>query len=156
LEACVQKVLAFERFYSRRLREATKAMLVTETTVLRMSVFRELMDGPCTASWLCWRLGVDPGQLSRTLSVLELEGHIIAHVSPTDRRRRDIELTRWGARVARGLEEFRAERIRQTLEELPRKQQQRLVNAMRVILEIFERDALTNLLDRAREEPVSR
>jgi hypothetical protein len=42
----------------------------------------------------------------------------------------------------------RVGRVRLTLEELPQRQAARLVRAMGVIIEIFARDALTNLLER--------
>ena len=54
--------------------------------------------------------------------------------------------------AARYLEQFHEERVREALERMPRRQQERLVDAMRVILDVFGRDELANLLDCIREE----
>src|SRR5258707_1090552 len=92
MAARVAKVRRFEHFYSRRLRDATKAALVTEANVAQLGIFHELMEGPCTPSWLRWRLDIDPGYLSRTLRLLELERHITTCRSRGDGRTRDIQL----------------------------------------------------------------
>lgn len=91
---------------------------------------------------------LDPGHLSRSLRQMERMKHIVVCGSADDRRKRQVSLTDWGRKAARSLEQFREDRVRRTLEELPRRQQERLVRAMGVITEIFGRDALTNLLER--------
>lgn len=62
-----------------------------------------------------------------------------------------MSLTDWGLAAARNLEWFEEERAREFLAQLPVRQQERLVDAMGTILEIFERDEITNLVERARE-----
>src|SRR5207237_5870943 len=84
--ARIREVLRFDRFYSRRLREAAKAARVNALNVAESGVFHELLDGPYTPGWLSWRLGLDPGQLSRTLEKLELMRHITVCGSGDDRR----------------------------------------------------------------------
>lgn len=66
-------------------------------------------------------------------------------------REREVSLTDWGLAAARNLEWFEEERAREFLAQLPVRQQERLVDAMGTILEIFERDEITNLVERARE-----
>ena len=62
-----------------------------------------------------------------------------------------MSLTQRGHAAARYLEHFQEDRVRQALELLPRRQQQRLVRAMGVILEVFGRDELANVLECIRE-----
>jgi len=68
IAARIKDVLAFDRFYARRLHEATKTARVNEVNVAESGIFHELLQGPCTPGWLSWRLDLDPGQLSRSLS----------------------------------------------------------------------------------------
>jgi len=141
----IQDVLRFDRLYARRLRDLAKAARVNEANVAELGIFQELLPGPCTPGWLIWRLDLDPGYLSRSLRQLELMGFISACGCGDDRRQRQVTLTDRGRVVARSLERFREDAARQRLEELPLRQQRRLVRAMNAIIEILERDALANL-----------
>jgi DNA-binding MarR family transcriptional regulator len=146
----VNQVVRFDRFYSRWLREGIKAARVTEVNGAELGIFEELHHGSCTPGWLQWRLGLDSGYLSRNLRRLEAEGLVSVSTSDDDRRSRLVSLTARGCLVARSLAEFQGDAVRQRLEELPLRQQRRLVRAMNAIVEIFERDALTNLLESGR------
>src|SRR5258706_8736279 len=95
----IAKVLRFEHFYSRWLRDAIRAALITEANVVQLGIFHELLRGPCTPTWLSWRLDMDPAYISRTLGLLELERHITTCPSRDDRRRREVQLTHSGRRI---------------------------------------------------------
>jgi hypothetical protein len=58
-----------------------------------------------------------------------------------------IELSHSGRKVAEELAHAQEVRVRRILEELPRRQQQRLIYAMAIIEEILERDPIANLLE---------
>jgi DNA-binding MarR family transcriptional regulator len=142
-----REVLRFDRFYARRLREAIDAARVHEVNRAALGIYQELLHSPCSPGWLSWRLDLDPGYLSRSLGLLELNGHITVSGTGGDRRMRQASLTDRGRYVARGLAQFQEDAVRKALEELPPRQQRRLVRAMKVIIDILERDALTNLLE---------
>ena len=144
----IQDVLRFDRFYSRRLYEAAKVARVNEVNAAELGIFQELLGGACTSAWLSYRLDLDPGYLSRTLKLLESMGFISVGNCAGDRRTRHMALTNRGRIVARGLERFREDVARKALEDLPPRHQRRLVRAMNVIIEIFERDTCANLLER--------
>ena len=56
LQAGIQQVLRFERYYARRLRETSTARRPTEMNVVEAGIFHELRDGPCPVAWLRERL----------------------------------------------------------------------------------------------------
>lgn len=152
LDSRVAEVLRFERHTAPRLRAATRTAFLNEVNAMQLGVFRELLRGPCSPGWLAWRLGVDPGNTSRAVRLMALMGLVTITVAARDRRMRDVELTDWGRDAARYLETFERDRVRSTLEPLPRRQQDRLVRAMQVIMEISERDDGANFVDCLREE----
>lgn len=143
----VRGVLRFDSFYARRLREATDAAAVHEVNAAELGIFLELLHSPCSPGWLSWRLDLDPGYLSRSLRLLDLTGHIAVNSTGGDRRMRQVSLTDRGRYVARGLAQFQEDAVRKTLDELPPRQQRRLVRAMEVIIDILEQDAWANLLE---------
>jgi DNA-binding MarR family transcriptional regulator len=143
----VEQVLKFEAFYSRRLPARLRAPYIDDPSATALEVLRELLVAPRTHAWLRWRLGVDRGYLSRVLQVLELQWRIVRWPEPADRRSRVIELSHSGRKVAEELARAHEVRVRRILEELPRRQQQRLVDAMAIIEEILERDPIANLLE---------
>lgn len=147
-----RKMARFDRYHARRLREGIKAATaIHEISEAQLGIFRALLPMPAPASWLSWRLGLDPSYLWRTLRLMELTRHVEICVSVTDRREREVSLTDWGLAAARNLEWFEEERAREFLAQLPVRQQERLVDAMGTILEIFERDEIANLIECARE-----
>ena len=138
LAAQAREVTRFDRFYSRRLRHATKAARVNEANDAERGIFLELLEGPCPPGWLCWRLDLDAGHLARRLRKLELEGHLTVRGSDVDRRMRQVTLTDLGRAVARSLARFQEDTARKALEELPARNQRRLVRAMQAIIEILQ------------------
>jgi DNA-binding MarR family transcriptional regulator len=153
MQANVEQLVRFERYYARRLRATGEARRPNEgdVSLAQAEILHELRTAPCPIGWLRERLGLDAGYLSRSLRWLALTGDLAISVTPGDGRGRLVSLTDGGKRTARILGEERAERARKTLEELPLRQRRRLVRAMAVIVEVLERDALTNFLESHRD-----
>ena len=145
-----REVVRFDRFYARRMRDARKAASEIEVNEAQLGIFHELLFGTRTLSSLSWHLDLDPGYLSRTLRLMELTRHVTISESAEDRRERLVDLTDWGLAAARNLEWFHEERARKLLEELAPRHQRQLVEAMRAIVEILERDWVANLIERFR------
>jgi len=153
IEERARKMVRFDRYHARRLRAGVKAgPSIHEISEAQLAIFRALLPMPAPATWLSWRLGLDPSYLWRTLRFMELTRHVQISISPTNRREKDVSLTDWGLAAARNLEWFEEERAREFLGQLPLRQQERLVAAMDTIVEIFERDDLTNLIERVQEQ----
>ena len=89
---------------------------------------------------------------SRSLRALATMGRLSIAQSPRDCRTRDVDLTDSGLELARRLACADRDRVRNTLEPLPRRQKDRVVRAMQAIREIEGRHELANLLDRLREQ----
>jgi DNA-binding MarR family transcriptional regulator len=139
----IRAVLKFERFFAQRLREAAKdAAADRDLNGAQREIFHAVRDGSAPPSWLSWRLGLDRSYLSRMLKRMEADRFVTIEPSDTDRRERRIALTDLGRRIARNLEQCDEDRVR-----LPQRQQKRLIRAMLTIQEIFQRDAVTNLLE---------
>ena len=147
----VKEVVRFDRFYAQRLRDATKVARVNEVNAAELGVFVELLRGSAPLDWLVWRLDLDRSYLARTLKTLEISGFVTLRTDDRDRRMRRADLTTRGRTVAQDLQQFQEDVVRKTLEELPTRQQRRLVRAMGTIIEIFERDELTNFWERFEE-----
>lgn len=150
-EAAIEQVLKFERFYSRRLRESRREGYANEVCAAEQRVLRELLEGSCSPSWLVWRLDIDSGYLARTLRNLHLAGFVASSMSWHDRRHREVSLTERGRTVAEAVSRYHADQIRRSIEDLPRRQRVRLAGAMAAIVEIFERDWLTNFVESSRQ-----
>lgn len=146
----IDAVRRFERFYERRLRDAYRAAAVNELTATELRVFAvldEAEDGGAGA-WLNDRLRIDPGHLCRILKKFQAYGFVAQRPSERDARLREFALTDWGRRVWKSLDDFHCERVMAILEELPDRQQRRLVHAMKVIENILTRDPLENFLEK--------
>lgn len=149
LPSRIDAVRRFERFYERRIRDAYRAAAVNELTATELRVFAVLgeADDGRSGAWLNDRLRIDPGHLSRILKKFQAYGFVMPRPSELDARLREFALTDWGWRVWKGLEDFHCERIMANVEELPERQQRRLVHAMKVIEQVLTRDRLENFLE---------
>lgn len=151
LDERVREVARFDRYYEQRVREGWRRARLGDGSGAELRILQALLDAPAPCSWLGWRLHMDPGQLSRSLQRLEMDGLLTLSAEPGDRRRRWAELTAWGQAAGRDVARCQEERARQALQELPLRQQERLVRAMATIREIFSRDELANLREQLRE-----
>ena len=114
-----------------------------------------LLEYPNTPAGLSWHLKLDRGYVSRTLKTMEAYRFVTSYPGERDGRRRTIALTEWGRQVLAEIRRCQESAARGTLNELPQRQQRRLVRAMAVIEEVLTRDALANLLEIGRENDPS-
>ena len=140
----------FDRFYERRIRDEYHAAAVNELSATELRLFAILgeVEGGRASAWLNDRLKIDPGHLSRILKKFQAYGFVVHRPSERDARLREFELTVWGRRVWKSLEDFHCARILANLEELPERQQRRLVYAMEVIEAVLTRDPMENILEK--------
>jgi DNA-binding MarR family transcriptional regulator/N-acetylglutamate synthase-like GNAT family acetyltransferase len=109
---------------------------LTEARVLFELANREDL----TPSDLSRELGLDPGYLSRTLARLEEQGLVTRSRSELDGRRRILSLTPAGEDAFALLDGRSREEVTEMLSELSEGNQRRLLEAMRTIEEILDRD----------------
>lgn len=153
LAARIAQLRRFDRFYAERIGRIRQVAHVNELTITELRVFQDLGEaGACSAAWLIQRLRLDKAYLSRILRKFRAYGFVEVNRCVDDRRRRELTLTPWGRRVFRALDEQQLELASHTLENLPRRQQERLAEAMKTIEEVLSRNPLDDFLERCREE----
>ena len=141
LETRIEAVRRFNRFFTRRIGVLREGLLhspysLTEARVLFEVAHRDQV----TASDLWRELGLDPGYLSRILGRLEQGGLIGKARSETDGRRRLLSLTPEGKRAFSLLDDRSCEEVSEMLGELSEGDQRRLLEAMRTIESVLDRD----------------
>ena len=141
LETRIEAVRRFNRFFTRRIGVLREGLLhspysLTEARVLFEVAHRDQV----TASDLWRELGLDPGYLSRILGRLEQGGLIGKARSETDGRRRLLSLTPEGKRAFSLLDDRSREEVSEMLGELSEEDQRRLLEAMRTIESVLDRD----------------
>jgi DNA-binding MarR family transcriptional regulator/predicted N-acetyltransferase YhbS len=141
LETRIEAVRRFNRFFTRRIGVLREGLLhspysLTEARVLFEVAHRDQV----TASDLWRELGLDPGYLSRILGRLEQGGLIGKARSETDGRRRLLSLTPEGKRAFSLLDDRSREEVSEMLGELSEGDQRRLLEAMRTIESVLDRD----------------
>jgi DNA-binding MarR family transcriptional regulator/GNAT superfamily N-acetyltransferase len=140
LETRIDAVRRFNRFFTRRIGVLREGLLHTPYSLTEARILFEIAhrDDP-TASDLSRELGLDPGYLSRILARLERQGLIDKVRSETDARRRILFLTVTGKDAFSLLDSRSCEEVAEMLDELPEGDQQRLLEAMRIIESILDK-----------------
>jgi DNA-binding MarR family transcriptional regulator/GNAT superfamily N-acetyltransferase len=134
----------FSRFWTREIGLLHEGLLDTPHSLTEARVIYELAQVPeTTASALALKLALDPGHLSRVLSVLDAAGVVSRRRSPADGRAQLISLTRVGRRAFAELDRRSAEQASELLERLPPGAQARLLGAMGTIEELLGGESLT-------------
>jgi DNA-binding MarR family transcriptional regulator/GNAT superfamily N-acetyltransferase len=140
LEARVDAVRRFNRFFTRRIGVLREGLLHSRYSLTEARVLFELANRKeLTASGLSRELGLDPGYLSRTLGRLERQGLVGKVRSETDGRRRLLSLTPEGEEAFNLLDSRSREEVAEMLGGLSEGKQRRLLEAMRTIEGIFEK-----------------
>ena len=141
LEARIEAVRRFNRFFTRRIGVLREGLLHTPYSLAEARVLFEISyrEEP-TASDLSRELGLDPGYLSRTLARLEEQGLVGRVRSESDRRRRLLALTPDGEEAFALLDGRSREEVAEMLGGLSEGDQRRLLEAMRTIEGVFEKN----------------
>ncbi|MEQ8654038.1 MAG: bifunctional helix-turn-helix transcriptional regulator/GNAT family N-acetyltransferase [Kiloniellales bacterium] len=137
-ETRVDRVRAFNRFYTGHVGALDESMLESGFTLAEARVLYELDRHPgITAGDLARGLRIDPAYLSRLLKRFR-EGNLVeVERDPADARRQRLTLTAAGRKVYEPLEAGSRERVAQVLAGLSEAEQQRLLSAMQTIGELL-------------------
>lgn len=143
MEARVDGVRSFNRFWTRRIGVLREGLLHTPYTLTEARILLEVSyrGGP-TATDLSRELGLDPGYLSRLLGRLEERGLVRRALSKADGRRRMLSLTPEGEEAFALLDSRSREEVTEMLGGLPEGEQGRLLEAMRTIEGILDGDGV--------------
>ena len=141
LETRIDAVRRFNRFFTRRIGVLREGLLHTPYSLAEARVLFEIAhrDDP-TASDLARELGLDPGYLSRILARLEQRGLVDKVRSEIDRRRRLLALTPGGEDAFSLLDSRSREELAEMLGELSDGDQRRLLEAMRTIEGVLDKN----------------
>lgn len=137
-DARTEAVRGFNRFYTRQLGLLQEGLLRTPYTLAHARIIYELAHlGQTTATALGDELGLDAGYLSRVLRVLNSRGLLEREPSPADRRQQVLSLTEDGRAAFAELNAASRGEIEGMLGRLSDGDQERLIQAMRVIEELL-------------------
>jgi len=138
LSPYAEAVRRFNRFYTKQIGVLQERLLQSPFSLTEARVIYELAQGEkTTAKALCRELGVDAGYLSRILSGFQKCGLIAQETSPTDGRGRELRLTKKGKDAFAAINSASHREIEALLGRLSRKEQARLVDAMRTIEQLL-------------------
>lgn len=130
---------AFNRAYTRRLGLLNARLDRSPFTLTEARILYEIAHrADLTAADIARTLGLDRGQLSRTLKRFAGRGLIETSMHPEGGRRRPISLTAAGREAFAGLERNTRQAVGALLDELPRDQRGTLVAAVTTLTRIFE------------------
>jgi DNA-binding MarR family transcriptional regulator/GNAT superfamily N-acetyltransferase len=141
LRARIDAVRHFNRFFTRRIAVLREGLLHTPFSLTEARVLFEVANREeATASDFSRELGLDPGYLSRILAGLERRGLIQKVPSESDGRRRILSLTPDGVEAFALLDARSREEVAELLGDLPEGEQRRLLEAMRTIEGVLDRE----------------
>jgi DNA-binding MarR family transcriptional regulator/N-acetylglutamate synthase-like GNAT family acetyltransferase len=134
VDAYVERVRGFSRFYTRRIGLLQEEFLGTDFSLTEGRVLYELAHKQeSTAAAVGAALAIDPGYLSRILSSFEKRKLITKTPSPTDRRQSIVALTALGQKAFAPLEARSAEQMGKMISTLAESKKRQLVDAMRTV-----------------------
>jgi DNA-binding MarR family transcriptional regulator/N-acetylglutamate synthase-like GNAT family acetyltransferase len=140
LEARIDAVRRFNRFFTRRIGVLREGLLHTPYSLTEARILFEIShSAEVAASDLSRELGLDPGYLSRILARLEQEGLIDKVRSESDARRRLLLLTPRGQDAFSLLDSRSREEVAEMLCELSEGDQRRLLEAMQTIEGVLDK-----------------
>ncbi|MDK9697267.1 MAG: helix-turn-helix domain-containing GNAT family N-acetyltransferase [Siculibacillus sp.] len=145
----VERVRVFNRFYTRRLDLLDRGFLASPYTLGEVRILWELAHREgVSAADLSRELGIDPGQMSRTLGRLVGAGLIARVADAGDARRSTIALTAHGREVLAPLEAEQRRRVAAGLRGLTPEAVGRLVAAMADVERLLEPERAGDLMIR--------
>lgn len=141
LEARVDGVRRFNRFFTRRIGVLREGLLHSPYSLAEARVLFEVAHGEgLTASDLVRDLGLDPGYLSRILARFEGRGLLERVPSGADGRRRLLRLTAAGEGAFSELDRRSRDEVAGMLEGLSEEHQRRFLDATRTIEQVLGDD----------------
>ena len=144
----IQALRAFSRFYTQRLGLLGQSYLGSGLGVTEVRVLWELANGETAgARQIAARLGLDEGYMSRLLAGFERKGWIARRRDPEDGRRRVLELTEDGAKMAERYDAASREAVGAFLGELPEESRALLGEGLARIRQAFAPPEHTELRD---------
>lgn len=139
LQADIEAIRRFTRFYTRRFGVLKKGLLDTDYSLPEARVLFELAHrGETTAKALADYLGMDAGYLSRLLARLEKHGLVRRETDARDARRRRLRLAPAGERAFAVLNARSKRQVEAMLERLDPAQRARLVDALGTVETLLE------------------
>jgi DNA-binding MarR family transcriptional regulator/N-acetylglutamate synthase-like GNAT family acetyltransferase len=137
----IDAVRRFNRFFTRRIGTQREGLLHTPYSLIESRILFEIANrDETTASDLSAELGLDSGYLSRVLAGLERRDLIEKTPSETDARRLLLTPTRGGRDAFALLDARSREEVDEMLGELSEDEQRRLIDAMRDIERVLDRN----------------
>jgi DNA-binding MarR family transcriptional regulator/GNAT superfamily N-acetyltransferase len=134
LQKAVETVRSFNRFYTKRMGLLNPRYLKTKFPLTQARILYELAHRKDpTASELIQELNIDPGYLSRILSVFAKNGLIGKSQSTSDSRFQHLKLTTKGRKTFSELNEKSNREMGTLLKGISRDNQSRLLQAMRAM-----------------------
>lgn len=140
-ETKIDTIRRFNRFFTRRIGVLREGLLHTPYSLTEARILFEIANrDDLSGSDLSRELGLDPGYLSRILSGLERRNLIEKTPSKADARRRLLALTPEGEDAFSLLDARSRQEVAQMLGELSEEEQRRLLQAMRTIEGLLDKD----------------
>ncbi len=134
----VESVRRFNRFYTKQIGVLSERVLKSQFSLAEARIIYELgRREKATATGLGLELGLDAGYLSRLLAAFKKRGLISRKTSENDGRQSDIWLTEKGRKAFAELNAHSSNEIEELLGRLSRADQNRIVEAMRVIEDLL-------------------
>ncbi len=129
----------FNRFYTKQIGLLTQGLLKTRFPLIQARVLYELaQQDRTTASALVGKLNIDPGYLSRILSIFEKEGLLRKNRSASDSRQRILKLTTQGKKSFAELDERSRSVAEEMLRDLAEEDRHQLLHAMQTIEAVLD------------------
>src|ERR687894_1936092 len=137
----IDPIRRFNRFFTRRIGALREGLLHTPYSLTEARILFEIANrDDLSGSDLSRELGLDPGYLSRILSSLERRNLIEKTPSKADARRRLLALTPEGEDAFSLLDARSRQEVAQMLGELSEEEQRWLLQAMRTIEGLLDKD----------------
>ncbi len=141
LEERVRVIRHFNRFITRQIGVLREGLLHSPYSLAESRIIFEVANRESlTASDLIHELGLDAGYLSRIIKGLEGKGLVEKTRSETDGRQRLLQLTSKGRDVFELLDQRSRDEIAEMLNGISERDQQRLLNAMQTIEDVFSKE----------------
>ncbi|HEY2929987.1 bifunctional helix-turn-helix transcriptional regulator/GNAT family N-acetyltransferase [Piscinibacter sp.] len=135
----VERLRAFNRFYTRRIGVLHEGLLHTPFTLTESRLLWELAHrGTCTATELARALDLDAGYLSRLLRGLDQRGLLKSTRSSDDARQVNLSLSAAGRRAFAPLNTRSQQQVLALLDTLPEPQQQQLLQAFGLVQRLLD------------------